>query len=215
VTVGAGHPAQPGSKARSFSPPPVWSGPPSPAQPGTAVPARHFYAARWSTPPTGMKPAGRRLWRAVVENYDLDGHELAILGQAAPVADLSDDLNAIVAAEGVIEPGTGGAHPAAVEIRQQAIALAWLLSALRLPDADAGARTQHRGTHGVYSLRAVCPIPGRGVAGTARPSLGRRRRGRLSGSDQWDCRKPHFPDTVGHPPTTTGRNCLSQRCIRV
>ena len=107
------------------------------------------------SPPKGAKSAGRRLWHAVVDDYDLAGHELVILGEAVRVADTLADLAAIVAAEGVIEPGTGRTHPAVVEHRQQSIALAPLISALRLPDADAADRTQRRSIRGVYGLRGA------------------------------------------------------------
>jgi hypothetical protein len=59
------------------------------------------------SPPKGTKSAGRRLWRSVTDEYDLSGAELEILGQAVRVADVLDDLAAIVAAEGVVENGTG------------------------------------------------------------------------------------------------------------
>ncbi len=105
------------------------------------------------SPPKGSKTAGRRLWKSVTDDYDLSGAELEILRSAVRVADALDDLAAIVVLEGVIEPGVvGRAHPALVEHRQQSIALARLLSALRLPDSAESARLQHRGTRGVYSL---------------------------------------------------------------
>jgi hypothetical protein len=103
-------------------------------------------------PPKGTKAAGRRLWKSITDDYDLSGAELEILRSAVRVADALDDLAAIVASEGVIEPGVGRAHPALVEHRQQSIALARLIAALRLPDADAGSRLQHRPIRGVHSL---------------------------------------------------------------
>lgn len=58
------------------------------------------------------------------------------------------------------------AHPAAVEARQQRIALARLLAALRLPagadgDEAQGRRPQRRvGARGVYGIRgAACEAP--------------------------------------------------------
>jgi hypothetical protein len=76
-------------------------------------------------------------------------------------ADRLDALAAVVAAEGVLEEGTGRAHPALVESRQLGIAFARLSAALRLPAGDEGdqqkgsRRPQRRsGARGVY-LRSV------------------------------------------------------------
>jgi hypothetical protein len=103
------------------------------------------------SPPKGTRAAGRRLWRAIVVDYDLSGAELEILRQAARVADVLEDLAALVAAEGVLEEGTGRPHPAVVELRQQSITLARLIAALRLP-TDGSSRGQHRGVRGVYGV---------------------------------------------------------------
>ena len=46
--------------------------------------------------PTGSRPAGRRLWRAVLAEFDLDEHELSLLRQAVAVADVCEDLQALV-----------------------------------------------------------------------------------------------------------------------
>ena len=97
-----------------------------------------------TAPPKATKTAGRRLWKSIMDDYDLSGAELEILRQAVRVADVLDDLAAIVAAEGVIENGTGRARPAVVEQRQESIALARLLASLRLPDSAESARTQTR-----------------------------------------------------------------------
>jgi hypothetical protein len=112
-------------------------------------------------PPRGLKTAGRRLWRDVNEKYELEEHESALLTEMCRTADRLEALAAIVAAEGVVEEGTGRAHPAAVEARQLGIAFARLSAALRLPagaegDRQAGARRPQRrsGARGVY-LRSV------------------------------------------------------------
>ncbi len=103
---------------------------------------------------TGL--AGRRLWRAVVELYELEAHELLLLREAARTADLLDELEKRIKTEGaVIESPQGEkAHPAAVEARQQRIALARLLGALRLPagEEEAGDRRPQRrtGVRGTY-----------------------------------------------------------------
>lgn len=114
-------------------------------------------------PPTGTKAPGRRLWASVMDVYELDEHERALLVEAVRTVDLLDVLDARVRDEGpLVETGHGTkAHPAAVEARQQRIALARLLAALRLPsgedgDRQAGARPQRRvGARGVYGIRGT------------------------------------------------------------
>ncbi|PSK99763.1 hypothetical protein CLV30_11766 [Haloactinopolyspora alba] len=117
-----------------------------------------------STPraPRGTGNAGKRLWNSVVEDYDLDQHELSLLGEAARVTDRLDALNAVLATEGVMSPaGDGKVHPALVEARQQEITLARLLAALRMPsgeegDQQASARPQRRGgARGAYGIRGA------------------------------------------------------------
>jgi hypothetical protein len=112
-------------------------------------------------PPRGLKTAGRKLWASVQERYELEEHETALLTEMCRSADRLEALAAIVRAEGVIEEGTGRAHPAAVEARQLGITFARLSAALRLPAGDehdhqAGARRPQRrhGARGTY-LRSV------------------------------------------------------------
>ncbi len=105
--------------------------------------------------PRGTGAEGRRLWRAVVSDYELAEHEMSLLRQAVRVADACEALQQLVDAEGVM-PG-GRPHPALVELRQQRIVLARLVVALRVPmgdqDAQDTARTQYRGARGVYGIR--------------------------------------------------------------
>lgn len=112
-------------------------------------------------PPRGLKTAGRKLWAEVQGRYELEQHETVQLTEMCRTADRLEALAAIVRAEGVMEPGTGRAHPAAVEARQLGIAFARQSAALRLPAGDehdhqAGARRPQRrhGARGVY-LRSV------------------------------------------------------------
>jgi hypothetical protein len=107
--------------------------------------------------PAGTGPAGRRLWKAILAEFELAEHEMALLQQAVRVADTCEDLQAVVDAEG---PLVGGrTHPALVELRAQRLLLARLVVALRVPlgdqeDAQPG-RTQRRGIRGVYGIRGV------------------------------------------------------------
>ena len=113
------------------------------------------------TPPKELQAAGRRLWRSVLSSYELEAHEEGLLLQACRIADRLDGLAAVLAVEGVMEPGTGRAHPALVESRQQSIAYARVCAALRLPAGDAESdearqdvrRPQRRvGARGVYGI---------------------------------------------------------------
>ncbi len=113
--------------------------------------------------PQGVGAASRRLWTSVVDAYDLEEHERALLVEAVRTVDLLEELDKRVRADGALHDSPQGlrAHPAAVEARQQRIALARLMAALRLPAGEAGnqqatARPQRRGgARGVYGIRGV------------------------------------------------------------
>jgi hypothetical protein len=78
------------------------------------------------------------------------------LRESCRTADSLDDLQALLDAEGITSESSQGlrVHPALVELRQQRIAFARLLTALRIPTGDTGVgRTQTRGgTRGVYGI---------------------------------------------------------------
>jgi len=107
-----------------------------------------------------MRAAGQRLWSSVTDAYDLDEHERALLVEAVRTVDLLTELDASVRADGALVDSPQGvkANPAAVEARQQRIALARLLAALRLPaggedDQQANARPARKvGVRGVYGI---------------------------------------------------------------
>lgn len=107
--------------------------------------------------PAGTKPGGERLWRSVVDDFDLDEHELALLREAVRTVDTLDALAAVVAKDGPMVESPQGlkVHPAIVESRQLKIALARLLAALRMPSGDEGEnRPQRRQVRGVYAPTA-------------------------------------------------------------
>jgi hypothetical protein len=120
-------------------------------------------AEKASGVPSGLKAGGRRLWKSVTDDYELDRHELDLLAQAARTVDTLDALEAIVASEGLMSMSAQGArvHPAVSESRQQKITLARLLAALRVPLGDQeGAenttrRQPRRAPRGVYGIRGV------------------------------------------------------------
>ncbi|GGR78558.1 hypothetical protein GCM10010169_23420 [Micromonospora fulviviridis] len=115
------------------------------------------------SPPTDLRGPGRRLWKAITGDYDLDEHELALLVEATRTVDLLDELERRVRADGAVIQSPQGlkAHPAAVEARQQRIALARILAALRMPSGDEGDQVQGRrpqrrtGVRGTYGIRGV------------------------------------------------------------
>lgn len=112
-------------------------------------------AEKIKPPPKGLRTSGRALWRAVLESYELEEHELGILTQAARLVDLCDTLQGTIDTEGIMAETSQGprVHPAAVELRQQGIAVARLLTALRIPTGEEDGRTQRRpGARGVYAI---------------------------------------------------------------
>ncbi|WP_411733479.1 terminase [Paeniglutamicibacter sp.] len=108
--------------------------------------------------PPNLNAGGKKMWRSVVEDYDLGPHELTLLLQVVRAVDALDALESVVRAEGVTVTTPQGvkAHPALVESRMQAITLAKLVASLRLPleeDEEAGRTVQRR--VGVRVLKAV------------------------------------------------------------
>lgn len=102
------------------------------------------------TPP-GLGPRGRRLWRSLVDDFDLAEHERALLVEAARTADQLDALDAVARADGPMLDGRP--HPAITEARQQRLVLARLLASLRVPEdpEDSAGRPQRRGAaRGTY-----------------------------------------------------------------
>lgn len=110
-------------------------------------------------PPTNLRRGGRGrgLWREITSVLDLDGRDLALLTETARCVDQLDQLDALAARDGPLTPD-GRVNPVIIEARQQRVALARLIAALRLPEdlSQPDRRPQHRGVRGVYGgLRAV------------------------------------------------------------
>jgi hypothetical protein len=108
-------------------------------------------------PPKGSGPSGKRLWNAVQAEFELGEHERALLTALCRQADRLDELEALIAAEGLIVTGHGTTkmHPAVVEARQTAIAVARIAAALRLPSGeedDEGQGQRRTGVRGVYQI---------------------------------------------------------------
>jgi len=111
--------------------------------------------------PEGAKRAGQKLWKAVLSDYTLAEHEMTLLVQACRIADTCDELQSFIEKNGALVAGSSGRVRSAVgELRQQQIALARLVVALRVPIGDqeetpskTGApRTQRRGVRGFYAI---------------------------------------------------------------
>lgn len=117
------------------------------------------------SPPEGCGASGLALWRSVLDAYQLEQHEIALLREMARTVDTLDELAAIVANEGAMVPGPGltqRVHPAIVEARALRLALARLSASLRLPAGEEGdepahlRRPQRRGgARGAYGIRGV------------------------------------------------------------
>jgi hypothetical protein len=109
--------------------------------------------------PKGSGPSGRKLWRHVMGEYELDAPDELQLLQAVRCADLLDDLAAEAAEAPLTVPNRFGemvANPLITEQRQQAIVLSRLIAALRLPaDEDDARRPQRRSFRGAYGVRGL------------------------------------------------------------
>ncbi len=110
------------------------------------------------TAPEAPQTRSEALRAALVDDFELAVHELALLDEACRTLDTCDDLAGVLEAEGLMVAGNAGCpkvHPALVELRHQRTTLARLLVALRVPyDDDQGVgdgpRLQRRGIRGVY-----------------------------------------------------------------
>ena len=90
-------------------------------------------------PPKGLGPAGRKLWRAIVSDWELRPDELAVLESACFEADLLRRLQDELADSPLTAKGSMGQlveHPVSVALRQHRATQAQLLKQLRVPDRD-------------------------------------------------------------------------------
>jgi hypothetical protein len=96
------------------------------------------------------------LWSALVDRLHLDAHELRLLHEACRASDRCDALDLALREQGAVL-GDGRPNPMLRESREQAITLARLVTAMRLPEdlGEPERRSQRRGARGVYHLRAV------------------------------------------------------------
>lgn len=107
------------------------------------------------TPPTELRASGRTLWKTVMRDFALEDHERMLLRECCRTADSLDRLQTLLDSEGYMSQTSQGprVHPALVELRQQRITLARLMTALRIPTGEEEGRTQSRGAlRGVYGI---------------------------------------------------------------
>jgi phage terminase small subunit len=86
--------------------------------------------------PKGLGGAGKRLWRQVVDEFELNPVEMTLLGQACPLVDQLERLNAQVVAEELVTTGSMGqpaANPLLDAIRKHTDTLNRLFVAMRVP----------------------------------------------------------------------------------
>ena len=103
--------------------------------------------------PAALGPAGRRLWAEVTRDFDFDGTDRALLVEVCATVDLIEALKAILKRDGLMSESSQGlrAHPAAVELRQQRLALARLSRALN-PPADGPVAPRRRSSSGRHMV---------------------------------------------------------------
>jgi len=92
--------------------------------------------------PRGLKTAGRKLWRATTDNFDLRQDELETLRAACGEADLITRIEGELDGLALTTEGSQGQtviHPLVQEVRQHRAAMAALFRSLKLPDDNAGA----------------------------------------------------------------------------
>lgn len=90
-------------------------------------------------PPKGLGPAGRKLWRAIVSDWELRPDELAVLESACFEADIIRRLQEEMVDSPLTAKGSMGQlveHPVSVALRQHRATQAQLLKQLRIPDPE-------------------------------------------------------------------------------
>lgn len=92
--------------------------------------------------PSRLAPKGRRLWKEIVERYDLRPDEVRVLEDACREVDIIERLEAELRDGPLMVRGSQGqlvSSPLVSELRQHRSVLAGLLRALKLPDEESTA----------------------------------------------------------------------------
>lgn len=98
-------------------------------------------ASKGPSAPADLAERGKRFWRQVWKEYDLNVDEVELLAEACRTLDECDRLRQRVATDGDTVPGSTGQlrlHPALVELRLARAGLGKLLAQLGLPDLETG-----------------------------------------------------------------------------
>ena len=103
--------------------------------------------------PSKLGSAGKKLWSAVTDDFELAEHELAQLEEACRVRDTIGVLRRQVEDDGTMISSSQGSrlHPGIAEIRAQQLALARLLATLAVPGLEEDTLPSSTGVRGVYS----------------------------------------------------------------
>lgn len=90
--------------------------------------------------PDGLGPGGRKLWKSITDDYEIDGVQQIQLEEACRAKDRCDRLSLLLADQ----------HDSKLQADANTTAnlLKQLLAALRLPDPQSGKRPQYRGARG-------------------------------------------------------------------
>src|SRR4051812_37082761 len=89
--------------------------------------------------PGGLAARGRRFWRFVTGNFELDRPEIELLVEVCRLLDTTDALAAAIRRDGHMIAGASGqprVNGAITELRNAQLALSRLLAALALPAED-------------------------------------------------------------------------------
>lgn len=108
--------------------------------------------------PKGLAESGKKLWHAIVDEHELEEHELLTLREACRVADRLDTLFTEAEANPVTVHNARGdlaVHPALIEARQQGALFVKLIASLRIPDAEDNLPQRRGGARGSYGLRSA------------------------------------------------------------
>jgi hypothetical protein len=104
--------------------------------------------------PADLGAGGKRLWKSITDDHELDAAQMAQLEEACREKDRCDALARMIDAEDdskVWLTLVAKANETANQMKQ-------LLAALRLPDAQTGKKPQRRGPRGAYQTGAGAKV---------------------------------------------------------
>jgi len=103
-------------------------------------------ATRATRAPKELAITGKKLWNRVLKEFELAEHEELVLLQACRIADNLDRLQLDLGTGTMLLESSQGSriHPAAVEARQQSLALAKIMASLRIPFGEDDKQPQNR-----------------------------------------------------------------------